>query len=786
MNDENKDVRQNEPECEKTVILDRTVKIDTLKEELGKTVQIALSDMTFRGAVSAAAKTVKIKTHSATLGIFDKTRDVGEVIDAVKEKRVLGTIDRNTDETGKLISITESYELEEAFAQGGQGILSLGSDRNLKRPVAVKALREELADDKSQRDSFIAEAKITAQLDHPSIVPIYSLNSDSKDNLYLAMKMINGQNFKTYLEQICTHYKLDGIHSFDERKSLLFRLDMFLKICEALEYAHSRNVMHCDLKPENIMIGEYHEAYLMDWGIARLIEEPDYDPAKWIPPSKITGTPRFLSPEAIKGEHTDQRADIYAMGLILYEVVTLAEAFDGVDVTGVIENIGCGNMRGIVHKFGYKIDSDLKAIIQKATEYEREDRYSSVRELADDIKRYLRSEEVSANPDSWFGRILRWMSVHRIAVLAMILGALLLGAGAISAALYREITRERYQAARDNALSIVFNRCNRTAFIFDKQFAKFENALKSIAAESLFMLNVKLPADEIKVPLYTDKQSYEDSQKSDSNYVRAGLYPVLFDFDRIEYLTVGERKAEDVDRVSRMTLMIPRFRRWILESPYGASLDRDNIETLRKRALQDGMPMLRIYMGFSNGLYVSYPADSQPKDEYDPRNREWYADAVANGNTAMRWGKPYYDYANSLIVLSGTLPLLDTYGKFYGVSALDIGVEFIVRELESIGNSGEFVMEKIFVDKNGEIVLSTGNAGTVKGDMTDANGRRKTLDRNVYSRMRAMKFGHFIVDEEGRSVVYVFAQIPTVSWMYVERLDLANLMALHTNGSSVL
>lgn len=136
---------------------------------------------------------------------------------------------------------------------------------------------------------------MTAQLDHPAIVPIYSLKSDGENGLHLAMKMINGITLKDYLKQVATHYRLDGVRAFDEEKSLRNRLEIFLKACDALEYAHSRNIMHRDLKPENIMTGEYHETYIMDWGIARpILPQPEGA-------SVLAGTPQYLAPEAIRG-----------------------------------------------------------------------------------------------------------------------------------------------------------------------------------------------------------------------------------------------------------------------------------------------------------------------------------------------------------------------------------------------------------------------------------------------------------------------------------------------------
>ena len=152
-----------------------------------------------------------------------------------------GEVDFSGDEES-LELLEESYDVGKKFAEGGQGELFHGFDRRLNRLVALKSLRGELSGNQRLRRFFLSEARVTAQLDHPAIVPIYTLNSDRKAGLHLAMKLVKGQTFKAYLEQICTHYRLDGVNSFDEKKALRTRLDILLKVCDALEYAHSRNV----------------------------------------------------------------------------------------------------------------------------------------------------------------------------------------------------------------------------------------------------------------------------------------------------------------------------------------------------------------------------------------------------------------------------------------------------------------------------------------------------------------------------------------------------------------
>ena len=208
------------------------------------------------------------------------------------------------------------YRKGSCFARGGQAEIFKGEDINLRRPVAIKSLRDELLDRPEARAAFINEARITAQLDHPGIVPIYSINTDERSGLHLTMKIIRGTSLKARLNAICRDYEKNRIPAASESALLADRLEIVLKICEALQYAHSRNVMHCDLKPENIMLGEADEVYLMDWGLARLIEEPDFDPEKWHAPQQIAGTPRYLSPEAAAGLYCDHRADIYSLGLI--------------------------------------------------------------------------------------------------------------------------------------------------------------------------------------------------------------------------------------------------------------------------------------------------------------------------------------------------------------------------------------------------------------------------------------------------------------------------------------
>ena len=360
------------------------------------------------GATPPASKTAALPASPKTRFFqLKKRRDVNSVMEELQDHPAEGEVDFSGDEES-LELLEESYDVGKKFAEGGQGELFHGFDRRLNRLVALKSLRGELSGNQRLRRFFLSEARVTAQLDHPAIVPIYTLNSDRKAGLHLAMKLVKGQTFKAYLEQICTHYRLDGVNSFDEKKALRTRLDILLKVCDALEYAHSRNVMHCDLKPSNIMIGEFRETYIMDWGIARRIRHTEN--AAETPPQEddFCGTPQYLAPEVIRHELRDQRADLFAMGAILFEAATLKTAFTGNSVSEVLANIADGRMEPLEHRFHAPIDADLKAIIRKALAPDPKQRYQEIREFSGDLRRYLMGLSVSARPDNPAMKLVRW------------------------------------------------------------------------------------------------------------------------------------------------------------------------------------------------------------------------------------------------------------------------------------------------------------------------------------------------------------------------------------------
>jgi len=215
------------------------------------------------------------------------------------------------------------FHHEGCIASGGQGAVHAVRDRTLLRRSAMKILAPELQSMPSERQRFIEEAQIAAQLEHPHIVPIHELDLTHDGDLYFTMKLIEGHTLSELLKQIDNH-----VRTFSLIAPLI---DVLIKVCDAVAFAHSRGIIHRDIKPANIMVGSFGQVYVMDWGIARVLQgrtdvvvsrdrdQPTPD-RRGIP----LGTPSYMPPEQAFARHdeTDERSDVFALGATLYQILT--------------------------------------------------------------------------------------------------------------------------------------------------------------------------------------------------------------------------------------------------------------------------------------------------------------------------------------------------------------------------------------------------------------------------------------------------------------------------------
>ncbi len=763
---------------------DRTVRMEVPADDADVTQVIASQpeeartvELVAETVTEAASQTTLFRTHFFKL---KKRKDVNSVMEQLQEKRQHGEI-RFSGNEDSLELLENTYNLEKQFAEGGQGLLYHGFDRKLERLVAIKSLRPEMTEDAHQRNLFLNEARVTAQLDHPAIVPIYTLNSDAGNGLHLAMKLIRGETLKSYLEQVRTHYRLDGVKTYDESNALRYRLDIFLKACDALEYAHTRNVMHCDLKPANIMIGEYREAYIMDWGIARRIREtePEADDAEKQP---VCGTPQYLAPETIRGEQGDQRADIFAMGAILFELVMLKTAFSGETVAALMNNIRKGQMDPMEHRFHARVDGDLKAIIAKAAAHDPAARYREIGELATDLRHYLAGREVSARPDNPVMKTVRWFSLHRRLTVTLMLVAMLIGVGGLAFSLYREYRFSEQQRLRDFALSAAYAFGAEGAYLLDKQFSKMELMTELIAADVQYLLrydpheiNMAEPSASLLIP---ELKKQPSPGMIDSTFHRGRIDPAAVAYN----MTADTESATVGARLDVLARFIPRLLQTILESPVEARMTDENLAALKAAAFTEGTPVIRVLFGFPDGLYVAYPASGDFPEHYDPRSRMWYPPEGSWKAHDTIWSRPYIDSIPEIgLVISCSVPMQVPGMRGSGVCAVDISLAELIEELHSSGNSGDCVLEKAIVDDSGKIIVSTTRSfadtqlrhfSSADEEVNFADLDNPALWRVVNERKFGIQTGK---DASGVDVVYVFFHIASVNWFYVEKLDMARL-----------
>ncbi|HMF40298.1 MAG TPA: serine/threonine-protein kinase [Polyangia bacterium] len=213
------------------------------------------------------------------------------------------------------------YQPVGELGRGGMGTVYSVRDMALLRHPAMKVLSQRLAQQSGEVDRFLREARITAQLDHPNIAPVYDVGMDTQGNLFFTMKRVEGRTLHDWISEV-------GQPSA-QPDALREMLDTFLHVCDAVAFAHSRGVIHCDIKPENVMVGPFGQVYLMDWGVARVLEEsrPAWAPRLGTP----VGTPSFMSPEQASGDPLDERSDVFTLGALLYTILTGRAPFDAED-----------------------------------------------------------------------------------------------------------------------------------------------------------------------------------------------------------------------------------------------------------------------------------------------------------------------------------------------------------------------------------------------------------------------------------------------------------------------
>jgi serine/threonine-protein kinase len=330
------------------------------------------------------------------------------------------------------------FRILRPHAKGGLGEVSVALDEELKREVALKEIQGRYADHPESRARFVMEAEVTGQLEHPGVVPVYGLGYYADGRPYYAMRFIRGESLKGAIERL--HGAAGpGRSRGDWELELRRLLRRFLDVCNAMAYAHSRGVLHRDLKPHNIMLGRYGETLVVDWGLAKVVgpaeavaeaTEPALHPSGTGDSGRTVagtavGTPPYMAPEQAAGrlDLLGPASDVYSLGATLYHLLSGRPPFTDPEVADVLAKVQRADFPR-PRAVRPEVPVPLEAVCLKAMALRPEDRYGSVAGLTQDLERWLNDQPVSAWPEPWGVRARRWVARHRTLVTSSVAGLL--------------------------------------------------------------------------------------------------------------------------------------------------------------------------------------------------------------------------------------------------------------------------------------------------------------------------------------------------------------------------
>jgi len=292
------------------------------------------------------------------------------------------------------INQSTRYAYFKTIAKGGKSVVQSCKDLHLGRVICYKKLRPEFLQDPIEQVRFLREARVTAMLQHPNIVPTYEVGRDGQGNIFFTMKLVHG-------------YTLREIIDYRERYDLTQLIDIIIQVAHALEYAHAHRVVHRDIKPENILVGRYGEVLLLDWGLAKVWRK-DGTSSDYIEPKpeqnslsdaakhssmtgygKLQGTLAYMSPEQIQRDPSiDYRTDIYSLGAVLYETISGIALVEGDTVDSLTQQILAGAAQVLSKVSKMRVPRLLDEVTVRCLQFKPDDRFLN----CGDLVRMLRED----------------------------------------------------------------------------------------------------------------------------------------------------------------------------------------------------------------------------------------------------------------------------------------------------------------------------------------------------------------------------------------------------------
>ena len=678
------------------------------------------------------------------------------------------------------------YTIIESIDEGAMGEIFLARDNKLNRKVAYKRIHQHVAEASSYLGRFFLEAQVTAQLQHPNIVPVYSLSINNETTGY-AMKLIDGITLKDHIRETQEQYVKDG--KPDEHHTLHARLEHFLKVCDAVHYAHRKGVIHRDLKPLNIMIGPYNEVYVMDWGIAKTmavdkemfddqtmrVGHKKIDESDRTQQGQVLGTPAYMSPEQAGGAYDvlDHRSDLYSLGLILHELVTFHRAINGKDMDELMSKA----KRGAIDKppaYGKEADEQeqLLAIVKKATRYLPEDRYSTVADFVDDIRRFIHGEAIRARPENTKQKIMRWVTHHRKATVNIITYSML-GLFALTVmVLFQQIkSMEAFHSEGDLTNRFVATVADKSQQI-DTRFLKYEALLEGLTIGATNLLN---QGSRDKTPYYTNETIADATGPSDYKFSSVYGFPISVGY-HVYKLAPGVNEEKVRPTLQKLNPLRHSFKSLMLKS-HASEVAHDDDAAARKVIMDEGLPLVWSYIGLEEGIMAEYPGKTGYPESFDPRQRPWYRGT--RDKTGIGWLSPYIDVGGRGVMLPCTSPLFDNDKNFIGVAGLGVTLEYVRKELMPMG-AIKGLEETYLLNDKAEIIVSSSDKSQSYGLGTLINSVDELeVFQNTYvvNKIKKRESGHYFYIKHGREKITVYYRMDSTGLYYVANADTEELLS---------
>lgn len=653
------------------------------------------------------------------------------------------------------------HEVIGVLGAGAMGEVLVARDAALRRTVAVKRMNAEVAKRPSSLRRFATEVRVTAQLDHPSIIPVYSLVSGPNGAPEYAMKLVRCKNLDALIEEVKACYQRGEAPT--GALSLAARLEVFLQVCWAMDYAHSRGVLHRDLKPENVMIGHFHEVLVVDWGLARVMADADLDPEPGITDNAVhktqigiaVGTPVYMSPEQAQGHNDDLdgRSDQFALGLLLFELVALKPANDAKTGPEAMARAAEAVLAPFTHAFGEPIPAELQAIVAKATQERRDDRYPSVAAMAADIQRFLRDEQVSVLPDTAWRAAQRYVAKNRARVVAGVAGLLVTGVLAVGtvAAVGASLVFEARERAfhREERLTDLSARVTARAHEVDTTFLRYEAQVVALAQAA----EKALGSEPLPDRWWPSDAFLPDAPEHPPGWDQSPNYPSPISVETPDVWVVKSVDPATVDAEIRQLLRVtPDLQAALLRA---ADPEVGHVDAAQRwrRIAGAASTLPWAYVGTESGFVLAIPGSGGYPDDYDPRDRVWYKSGLRRH--APHWTPASVDEGGLGLLVTCATGVWDANDKFRGVVAMDVRLDAIVDGLLRMPDLDG--VEAYLVDAQGRTVAQTAPRAA------DATQLPPFADAALLEAAKVSPAGR--LDRDG--TLSVWSRAPAIGWTYV-------------------